>query len=60
MEIVFKLKSSKTKWGQQVCLSGNLPELGNWNVKQGRKFVTDRYHYPTWKIKESLKLSRAE
>lgn len=43
-----------TSLGEEVYISGNLVELGVWNVNNGLKLQTSKELYPEWKNRKPL------
>lgn len=37
-----------TSHPEMVRITGNIPELGSWNVSKAFPLITDEYIYPTW------------
>lgn len=46
----------ETKFGERVCICGNLPELGNWNPTYGVILETDPQKYPFWTSQLPLRI----
>ena len=44
----------KTSPGEEIHVTGNTPSLGQWNVYQSEKMITNNDVYPTWKSRENI------
>jgi len=51
--LVFKVDAPRVEPGHQVFVSGNIPELGNWN--ENKLIFLDNSEYPLWKASLALK-----
>jgi hypothetical protein len=48
--IRFQVTCSTTKLGQVVKLTGNTPQLGNWNAQNGLTMYTNEVEFPVWRV----------
>ena len=44
----------KTSPGEEIHVTGNIPSLGQWNVYQSEKMITNNDEYPVWKSRENI------
>lgn len=42
------LVRATTRWGDTICVVGNVPELGNWDPYNGARLRTDASKYSLW------------
>ena len=48
VEIRIVYHCDSTVWNEQVYLVGSINELGNWNIENGVKLLTDASSFPKW------------
>ncbi|CDW77583.1 water chloroplastic-like [Stylonychia lemnae] len=57
MQVRFRLGTANTKFGESVHVTGNIPQLSNWNAKQAPLMSTDASRYPQWDSMSSIILN---
>ena len=48
INLKFKIKCDETKFGEEVYITGNTKELGNWNSNNSKKLMSDSKKFPIW------------
>ena len=48
INLKFKIKCDETKFGEEVYITGNTEELGNWNSNNSKKLMSDSKKFPIW------------
>ncbi|MCR3757740.1 CBM20 domain-containing protein [Clostridium felsineum] len=54
VDVTFVLNNTSTSIGENIFISGNIEDLGNWDVSKAVKLKTNEDIYPTWKIQLRL------
>ena len=45
INLKFKIKCDETKFGEEVYVTGNTKELGNWNSNNSKKLMSDSKNF---------------
>ena len=48
INLKFKIKCDETKFGEELYITGNTKELGNWNSNNSKKLMSDSKKFPIW------------
>ena len=48
INLKFQIKCDETKFGEEVYITGNTKELGNWNSNNSKKLMSDSKKFPIW------------
>jgi phosphoglucan,water dikinase len=48
INLKFKIKCNETKFGEELYITGNTKELGNWNSNNSKKLMSDSKKFPIW------------
>ncbi|AAK80197.1 hypothetical protein BJV85_001640 [Clostridium acetobutylicum] len=57
VDVTFILNKTSTSIGENIFISGNIKELGNWTIDNAIKLSTDESIYPTWKTQIKLPIN---
>ncbi len=52
LKLKFEIECDETQLGEELFITGNTKELGNWNVNSSQKLITDSTKFPLWESKE--------
>ena len=58
LEVEFIIQNANTKWGEYLCIVGNIAQLGSWNLSKAQELYTSEF--PIWKTKNKLIITSAE
>ena len=48
INLKFKIKCDETKFGEELYITENTKELGNWNSNNSKKLMSDSKKFPIW------------
>ena len=52
LKLKFEIECKETQLGEELFIIGNSKELGNWNVNNSQKLITDSSKFPLWESNE--------